>query len=233
MSLPKPTIVIFDMDGTSVRHINIYLLHVLEKLDDCGYAISRFFYWLLRRGAQGPIIADDDEFLNRRKPRLFVHRAIHTIRRKEVDQIVEPCPGIYQVLNFLRDRKVPLALASNGLGTGYGHDILQKFDLEQYFAATVFREDVKKSKPNPEGILTALKKLGMEVSDKDVIWHIGDRHKDMIAALSANDHTPAKVVPVAYGVNAAVAMVEKGQHPDQIVLSYTDLLDKLRDMFKG
>ncbi len=232
MALEKPTIVIFDMDGTSVRHINIYLLHVLEKLDDWGYAISKFFTWLFRRGGQGPIIADDDEFLNRKKPRLFVHRAIHKVRRKEVDQIVEPCPGIYSVLALLKKNNIPLALASNGLGKGYGHDILDKFGLAHYFTATIFREDVKKSKPHPEGILLALKELNAEITEKDVIWHIGDRRKDVIAALDANNHTPGKVVPVAYGINAALAVLEKGLPPENIVISYTDLYEHLKKMLR-
>ena len=39
MTLERPTIVIFDMDGTTVRHINLMLLHILEKLDDFGYLL--------------------------------------------------------------------------------------------------------------------------------------------------------------------------------------------------
>lgn len=214
-----------------MRHINIYLLHILEKLDDWGYTISKFFKWLFRRGAKGPIIPSDEDFLTRKKPRLLVHRALHKVRRKEVDQIVEPCPGIYSVLGFLKKQNIPLALASNGLGKGYGHDILEKFELAQFFQATIFREDVTKSKPDPEGILLALQQMGVEVKPSDIIWHIGDRHKDIRAALAANAHTPGSVVPLAYGVNASVAIIEKGQNPEQIILSYHDLYDKLREMF--
>lgn len=232
MALQPPTIVIFDMDGTTVRHINLFLLHALEKLDDFGYLVSRFFRWLFRRGAQGPIIPDDEDFLTRKKPRLFVHRAIHTFRRKEVDQIVEPCPGIYTVLDFLKSQNIPLALASNGLGKGYGDDIIQKFDLGGYFKATIFREDVQKSKPNPEGLLLALKEMGIEASKDDVIWHIGDRHKDVKAAIAADEILDAKVVPVAYGLNSATAILEKNLSPDHIIMSYTDMHDRLRDMFK-
>lgn len=232
MSLKKPTIVIFDMDGTTVRHINLMLLHILEKLDDTAYMISRLFRWLFRRGAQGPIIPDDEDFLNRKKPRLFVHRALHKVRRKEVDQIVEPCPGIYSVLNLLKKNNIRLALASNGLGKGYGDDIIQKFDLGDYFETTIFREDVSKSKPDPEGLLLALKQMGIETSAEDVIWHIGDRHKDVKAALAADEHVEGTVIPVAYGLNASMAVLENNLSPDHIIMSYTDLHDRLRDMFK-
>ncbi len=233
MTLKRPTIVIFDMDGTTVRHINPMLLHILEKLDDFGYMISRFFRWVFRRGAKGPIIPDDENFLTRKKPRLLVHRALHKVRRKEVDQIVEPCPGIYTVLDFLRDRDIPLALASNGLGKGYGDDIIQKFDLGAYFRATIFREDVSKSKPNPEGLLLALKEMNITPTKDDVIWHIGDRHKDVKATIAAGDLVEGTMVPIAYGLNASVAILEKGYSPEHILMSYTDMHDRLVDMFRG
>ena len=102
------------------------------------------------------------------------------MRRKEVEEVVEPCPGIYQVLNLLKDKKIPMALASNGLGKGYGHDIIQKFGLEDYFQITIFREDVRKSKPNPEGLIKALDGMDITLKPDDIVWHIGDRHKDCL-----------------------------------------------------
>jgi phosphoglycolate phosphatase len=228
MSHEKPTIVIFDMDGTAVRHINPHLLHVLEKIDDAFYTLSRFFSWLFRRGARGPIIAADDAFLNRRKPRLLVHRAMHKFRRKDVEQIVEPCPGIYTVLQFLRAHNIPMALVSNGLGKGYGHDILEKFDLGGFFTATVFREDIKKSKPAPDALLLALNRMGVTPGPGDVIWFVGDRHKDVLAALAAAAHTKARIVPIAYALHAAIAILEKGLNADNILMSYYDMHDRLR-----
>ena len=128
MTLPKPDIVIFDMDGTAVRHLNPKLLHVLEWLDDLSFKIRRIATWVFERKAQGPLVLDDP---NRKKPKLLVHRAIHKIRRKPVEQIVEPCPGLYRVLDLLQAHGVPMAIVSNGLGKGYGHDILQKFDFAE------------------------------------------------------------------------------------------------------
>lgn len=223
MSLPAPTIVIFDMDGTTVRHLNPLVLHVLEKMDDAAFRISKFFGWLFRRGAKGPIILPAEEEEHKRKPRLIVHRVIHKFRRKPVEQIVEPCPGIYSVLGLLARHGIPMGLASNGLGKGYGHDILEKFGLAQFFKATIFREDIRKSKPNPEALLLALARMGVEPGAEDTIWYIGDRHKDITAALAARAHLPCGVVPLAYGLNASVAVIEKGLSAEHIVVSYHDL----------
>jgi len=223
MTLPAPTIVIFDMDGTTVRHINVYLLHILERLDDAGYVISRFWNWLLRRDFKTPIIEEDDLFLKRKKPRLLVHRALHHLRRKEVDQIVEPCPGIYVMLEYLKRKKIPMALVSNGLGTGYGHDILDTFDLEKYFETTIFREDITKSKPHPEPLLKCLAEMDVKPKKSDVLWYIGDRRKDILAAIAAQDHLPCKVVPIAYALNAATSILEKQLAPEHIIMSYGDM----------
>jgi phosphoglycolate phosphatase len=116
------------------------------------------------------------------------------------------------------------------LGKGYGHDILQKFDLEPYFRASVFREDIKKSKPNPEPILLTLQKMDLKLTDRDVVWYIGDRHKDVLACVAAQAHLPCPIVPIAYGFNAAVAIIEKNIGADHILMTYWDIYAKLAQL---
>lgn len=235
MTIQKPTIVIFDMDGTAVRHINPRLLHILEFLDNICYKTSKIFAWLFKRRGKGRIVPEwhDPEWANtnKKKPRLLVHRAIHKFRRKPVEQIVQPCPGLYDVLDFLKKNNIPMALVSNGLGKGYGHDILQKFDLDEYFKVTIFREDITHSKPNPEPILLALKRMDVPLSEDDVVWYLGDRHKDVVAALATASHIDAAVIPIAVAFNAAVAVLEKGLGSDHIIMSYHDMYDQLIPMF--
>lgn len=150
MSLVKPTIVIFDMDGTAVRHLNPAILHVLEKLDDGAYRVKKFFDRVFRRDKKALFVSEAEEAYHaRKKPRLLVHRAIHKFRRKPVEQIVEPCPGIFQVLELLKSEGIPTAIVSNGLGKGYGHEIMDTFGFGQYFDAALFREDIHNSSPTP------------------------------------------------------------------------------------
>lgn len=228
MAIKKPTIVIFDMDGTAVRHINPRLLHILETLDNIGYRISKVFTWLFRRGGKGRIIPLWHK--KRKQPRLLVHRAIHKIRRKPVEQIVEPCPGLFTLLELFEQHGIPMALVSNGLGKGYGHDILEKFELKKHFPVTVFREDITQSKPNPEPILTALKWLDIELNEQDVVWYIGDRRKDVMAALSAKEQLPCAVIPIAFGIHAALAIIEKNIGAEHIYMSFHEIYDDLKPM---
>jgi phosphoglycolate phosphatase len=229
MTLTKPTIVLFDMDGTTVRHINPKLLHVLEKLDDASHKTAKTFSQIFRRKIHAiPLV----EFRNGKRPKLLVHRALHKMRRKEVEEIVEPCPGIYGVLDFLKSHNIPLGLVSNGLGKGYGHDILIKFDLEKYFDVTIFREDIARSKPFPDPILQGVRGLSRQPEKGDVLWYIGDRHKDILAAIAARDYLPCPIQPLAYGLNASIAVLEHNIGVDHIVMAYADLEVKLRQLFK-
>lgn len=236
MSIKKPTIVIFDMDGTAVRHVNPRLLNILEFLDNLNYKISKLFAWLFKRGGKGRIVPEwhDPEWTNKNKksPRLIVHRVLHKVRRKPVEQIVQPCPGLYDVLDLLSKYNIPMSLVSNGLGKGYGHDIVKKFDLDEYFKTTVFREDIQNSKPNPEPILLALKRMKIEPEKDDIIWYIGDRHKDVVAALAASKLITGTVIPIAVAFNAAVAVLEKNLGPDHIIMSFHDMYDQLKVMFE-
>ena len=237
MTLKKPSIVIFDMDGTTVRHVNPRLLYILEFLDDASFKFHRFWGRLFRRGDKATIYETID-YENIKKRKLIVHRAMHKVRRKPVEQIVEPCPGIYAVLSLLKSLGVPMAIASNGLGKGYGHEVLRKFELEEFFSSAIFREDIRHSKPNPEAILASLKNLqtqnlgGTDGGD-NVVWYIGDRHKDIAAAIAAQKHVTSKIEPIAYGLQAALAVLEKNLGADHIMTSYYEMHEILKNLFIG
>jgi len=213
------------MDGTVVRHVNPRLLGVLEFLDDLSFKIGNTF----RKKGPPPLLPDGQE----KKPRLLVHRALHKIRRKPVEQIVQPCPGIYTVLNILKHHGIPMGIVSNGLGKGYGHDILEKFRLTPFFESQTFREDIARSKPHPDPLLKALQKIRDPLGAHETVWYIGERHKDVIAALAASDILPASVLPFSYGLNAAVAILEKGLGPDRIIVNYYDFAARLKDILRS
>lgn len=229
MTLQKPTIVLFDMDGTTVRHLNPALLGVLERMDDGAHKIAAFFSRVAKRKINAPPLVG---FQDGKRKKLLVHRAIHKIRRKEVGEIVEPCPGIYDILNLLKTNKIPMGLISNGLGKGYGHDILKTFDLEQYYDVTVFREDIRRSKPYPDPILQAIELLPRKPDANDVIWYFGDRRKDVLAALTARDYLPCPILPFAYNLNAAMSILEHNIGVDHIIMAWPDLHVRLEQMFK-
>lgn len=221
--IEKPTIVLFDMDGTTVRHVNPIFLSALEFIDDLMYRASRL---LFRRRE----IVDMSN--NPAVPRgLLVHQALHKMRRRSVDKIVQPCPGIFLLLNLFQKQNIPMGIVSNSLGKGYGHDILNQFHLSSYFKAQIFREDIHRSKPHPDPILRALRAIKEEPSDSDIVWYIGDRHKDVIAAIEADKLMNCKIIPFSYGLNAAVAILKNNIGNDHIIMNYPDFFVSIKPLF--
>lgn len=222
----RPTIVLFDMDGTTVRHVNPVFLSILEFLDNTIYGMAKII-----RGRKKEI-TDFSE--NPAAPRgLLVHRALHKIRRKPVDQIVQPCPGIYLLLNLMKRHDIPMGVVSNSLGKGYGHDILKSFHLTDYFKATIFREDIQRSKPHPDPILRALRAIKEEPTEEDVVWYIGDRHKDIVATIEADKLMPCKIIPFAYGLNAAMAVLQNNIGNDHIIMNYADFFEEIKPLIEN
>lgn len=209
----RPTIVLFDLDGTLVHHVNPRVLQMLEFLDDCSHRGARLAarFRLMRRNC-----------VSERTPKLLVHKAIHKVRRKSVEEMLEPCETMRGVLERLRAEGVALGVVSNGLGRGYGHDVLGAFDLQKYFSAAVFREDVSRGKPWPDSIITALRGLGRDLRANDVIWYIGDQRKDIAAAQAASAALGRAIRPFALGARAALGTVEARISPAQIMWSAAD-----------
>lgn len=211
MSLPTPSVVLLDLDGTCVRHRNARFLSILETVDDSIGGVFR----TLRLSRKGP-------------PRLWAHKVMHRVRRKGVDEIVEPCPYVFEFLEELKKKKIPCVLVSNGLGDGYGYEILKVFDLEKYFCDAIFREDSPRAKPSPEVLVCALEKSKIKIDSNCVVWVVGDRSKDIRAAIAlSNEITPAKVIPIAYDWSAAKEIVAKGLPLDYIIMSFEDMKKKL------
>lgn len=213
---------LFDLDGTIVRHVDPRVIQVLEALDDIAHHVCKLSSLLPGRHGRAPS----------RPPRLLVHRAIHKIRSKQVEQIVEPTPGIFELLGLLRASSVRIGLVSNCLGRGYGRDVVAAFGLGSYFETTVFREDVQRGKPWPDCILAALNSLAGGVRPSDVVWYVGDQRKDVLAALAARSRLTCDIAPVAFGLRAAAYVVERGMDTDHVVFSMPALAERfmrLRD----
>ncbi len=247
MDIEKPTIILLDMDGTLVRHRNKFILNMLERIDDFIIRTGRLFRIFrlrLRRNKNIPkffLPGDDSGQLSAKRKTMLVHRTLHKMRRKDVNQIVRISSGARKFLEKAQEHNIPMGLVSNGLGRGYGRDILKSFQLEPFFNVAIFREDYAFAKPYPDPLLRALDAIGRPLKSDDVIWYLGDRNKDVKAAMAAHYYLSSredkvkKVVPFAFDLfsSAFFEAIKQGLPQHHLIGSFKEYTLLLEAMHTG
>ena len=95
---------------------------------------------------------------------------------------------------------------------------LDLFNITQYFDVVIGENDVKKSKPDPEGILCALKKLNCREG-----YYIGDNVTDIQAGKRAGVKTVGvKWSPKGY------QLIEK-ENPDLLINDYKEFMEYIKE----
>ncbi|MDE5973787.1 MAG: HAD family phosphatase [Eubacterium sp.] len=73
-------------------------------------------------------------------------------------------PGLYEILDYLKNKGYKIALASSTSSQSVHHHLQEK-DIEKYFDAVICGDMVEKSKPEPDIYLKACKALNEKPSD--------------------------------------------------------------------
>lgn len=94
-----------------------------------------------------------------------------------------------ETLKKLKKYKLAIFTGRPNMEAEYG---LKRFDIWDYFKYIIGMDDVKEGKPNPEGILKILKKLG--VKPEETIY-VGDNLADLNAAKNANVNFIGSITP--------------------------------------
>ncbi len=110
--------------------------------------------------------------------------AYEIVERYELENIekVTPIAGSVEIVRDLKRAGKTLAILSGNtrsaieLALGY-------LKIRKYFDIIVSKEDVRKHKPDPEGLFLIKDKVGVEITE---VCLIGDRHTDMECAANAN-----------------------------------------------
>ncbi|MFM8392583.1 MAG: HAD-IA family hydrolase [Acidobacteriota bacterium] len=103
------------------------------------------------------------------------------------DSMVEPFPGVDQMLEHLRQRRVRLGIVSSKMRAGVERG-LGLFNLGGYFEQIIAAEDVSRHKPDPEPICLALTRLG---APAEKTLYLGDSTHDIHAGQAAAVRTAA------------------------------------------
>lgn len=114
----------------------------------------------------------------------LVDKAISIYRARQMETLLsgtKVMPGAKEVLSELTSRGVFCGVVTNK-PTRMAKVVIEHFALDRYFNLIVGLDDVKKPKPDPEGLLWAISHLGLETKD---CGYVGDSVIDMFTGKAA------------------------------------------------
>jgi HAD superfamily hydrolase (TIGR01509 family) len=179
--MPEPTIAVLDVDGTLVDSNYQHALAWYRALRSLG---ETFPVWRLHRligmGGDQLVQALGGEELEER-----IGEEARKRQGEEVDQMigeVAPLPGARELLLAIKERGHPLVLASSGQER-HVDLALDLLDAREIADAWTSSADAEQTKPAPDLLQTALRKLGAPEDASSVL--IGDSVWDVEAAKNA------------------------------------------------
>jgi len=179
--------VLLDVDGTLVDSNDAHARAIVEALEACGLQASfdkvRSLIGMgsdkLLEAAAG--LKEDDpraEQVGDRKKEIFQERYLPGLR---------PFPHTRELLQRLRERGLPLVAASSANEEELGK-LLRIAEAEDLIEAATSASEVEESKPEPDIIEAALRKIGLPPGE---VLLLGDTPYDIEAARKAGVGTVA------------------------------------------
>ena len=158
---------IFDLDGVIVDTAKYHYLAWKKLANELGFEFTQeqneLFKGVSRKRcleillAIGKIEATQEQF-----DTWMIEKNLDYLEFiKNMDES-EILPDVPKVLEFLKERNIPIALGS---ASKNAQPILEKVGLLSYFDTIVDGNNVTKAKPNPEVFLLAAKQLGVDANN--------------------------------------------------------------------
>lgn len=167
-SLPIIRAVVFDFDGLMVNTEEVFQLSGTELLRRRGKEPTpAVFHGMMGRRSHEALtylieimkLDDTVEQLQAESNEIFFSM---------VDEILQPMPGLFTLLEAIERRGLPKAVATSS-ERSYLNQLLGRINLLDRFDALLTAEDVTHGKPHPEIYLTAAKRLGVDPAEMLVL----------------------------------------------------------------
>lgn len=202
--------ILFDLDGTLLDSKNLIFksfIHTFEHFRP-NYVLSdeeleSFF---------GPTLYTTfSRFSNDEKEIAEMIEYYREYNKKNHDEMVQLFPGVKEIITTLHKKRYKLGVVSSKKDDLVNH-ALELFKIKDKFDIIIGADMVKNHKPDPEGILLAMKELG----SKNVCY-VGDTQNDILSAKGAK----VKSVAAMYSADPE-KMIEV--NPDYLIYKFQDLL---------
>lgn len=201
---------LFDLDGTLIDTNELIFttyLHTLDKYYPGQYKREDVLPFM------GPSL---EEVFGKMDPQRSgeMIREYRTFNHKQHDKLVKEFPTVFDTVKTLKKQGFQL-----GVVTTKRHDTtlrgLQLMKLDRFFDVIVTKDDVSKTKPDPEPVFTALEQF--QTPPEQAIM-VGDNYHDILAGKSAG----TKTAGVAWSVKGKDYLAQF--KPDYMLNQMSDLL---------
>lgn len=169
--------VIWDLDGTLVDTVQLVYRATRHAVETCvPYPVSDDLLWSLF----GKPVTEVWPAIS---PEHFreLEREFEDFYARHRRELVQPVDGVRETLDWLRASGIPMAILSNKRKS-QGLEELEDAGLSHYFDFALFSEDLPRAKPEPDGLMMALERLGVEPQRALMV---GDGHMDVLCAKNA------------------------------------------------
>ena len=174
---------IFDIDGTLIDTIDMYMPAMIDTLAQHGHPVApdkveqnkHDLFGITGRDALRLAGISEEEI-----PDMLKDWFDLAYQRADRAKVIE---GIPEMLNTLANREdAKIAIATSKLADEYQEYFVNKYDFTKLFKVAITSADTKKHKPAPDPILAAMDKMG---ADPATTVYVGDTINDMKAAHAA------------------------------------------------
>ena len=174
---------IFDIDGTLIDTIDMYMPAMIDTLAQHGHPVApdkveqtkHDLFGITGRDALRLAGISEEEI-----PEMLKDWFDLAYQRADRAKVIE---GIPEMLNTLANREdAKIAIATSKLADEYQEYFVNKYDFAKLFKVAITSADTKKHKPAPDPILAAMDKMGAEPA---TTVYVGGTINDMKAAHAA------------------------------------------------
>jgi HAD superfamily hydrolase (TIGR01549 family) len=176
----RPRAIVFDLDGTLIDSLPLVLAAINHALEPFGARPTMEIFARLG-GPPARFLASLLDDLNNLPTALARLDAFH----QENAHLIQPYDGVNALLARLRNLDIQV-----GLWTGRDRSsadwLLQKNQLEGFFATVVCGDDLPSHKPDPDGLREIMRRLGVQPVDTLLV---GDADVDVLGGVGCGVDT--------------------------------------------
>jgi pyrophosphatase PpaX len=210
--------VLFDLDGTLVDTIPLILAcyeHTLVThvpgydpgrrviIGNLGRSLDDILFdYAQAAGASDPASTS--------RAMLGTYRAF---QRVQLPRLIRPYPGVREALAVLHARGMTLGVVTSKVEWA-AREAYERYGLGEFLSVQVFHDDTERHKPDPEPLLHAARKGGLDVART---VYVGDSVHDMAAGKAAGMRT----IGALWGPSGPEELTAAGA--DQLAVSPADL----------